>query len=231
MLEEISKAILNSVQLEEKAKNFKIIETKYLGKEIDNFSFTLEDLFKLNFQSNDGNYKIDCPQSENDISDYWYVKLVTRLLTKPTIHNQLIKFTNRLKISNLANIYFNFDLKIRHDFEKDNFEIQSISKNDIRFIQRSENKIAVMSILDDKIFILGEINSKDDSILDSLNEIREYFFQLEKKLVLSFEEKLIRYSNEYHKLEKEPIICKNYEQCRRIVNERRNDIDRWLDNN
>lgn len=215
-LEQIKNAILTSKQLEIKAESFSKLN-KYFGKEIDDFSFKVEDSFELNLEFGEKEYSLNCVSSDLDFSEnlYWFV--VNEALKEVDFKNNSIEYLFNLGLRNSYDLTFSFLIELKHSYDVEGFEVKKLHSSRIFTLRKFQKltKLKFRNIEEEKT--LGYVLEQNSSlqIISKLKEDRDYFVELEAKAKSELFDEL----HEFSPKEKE------------FVNSSRKLVSQWLDSN
>ena len=124
-LNEIKKAILASKQLEVKAESFSKLN-RYFGKEIDDFSFKVEDSIELVLDFGEGEYSINCLPSEKNLENDFFYFVANEALKEVEFKNKSIDYLFELGLRNQYKLTFDFLIELKHSFDVEGFEVKKL---------------------------------------------------------------------------------------------------------
>lgn len=180
-LEQIKNAILTSKQLEVKSESFSKLN-RYFGKEIDDFSFKVEDTIELKLNVKDKTYSVDCLASDRNLDDDLYSFVVTEALKEVDFPSSTKEYAFNLGLNVKYDLYFEFVIELKHTYNVEGFALKKLHKSRIVSVnkfQKDLNQIRYNVSSDNDCEILGYASKeKTSGVLVKLKEDQKYFFDL-----------------------------------------------------
>ncbi len=182
-LEQIKKAILTSKQLEIKSESFSKLN-RYFGKEIDDFSFKVEDTFELVLDFGENDYSLNCLPSEKNLENDFYYFVVTEVLKEVKFNDQSINYLFDLGLKNSYKLTFDFSIEFKHSFDVEGFVVKKLHRSHIIFQQNHQSNLVCLNFRNeyDETSYIGFLLEKDKLVIEKLKEDQSYIIQLENKL-------------------------------------------------
>jgi len=181
-LNEIKKAILTSKQLEVKSESFSKLN-RYFGKEIDDFSFKVEDSIELVLDFGEGEYSINCLPSEKNLENDFFYFVVNEALKEVEFKNKSIDYLFELGLRNQYKLTFDFLIELKHSFDVEGFEVKKLHRSQIKSVQRFQSNLISVNyrISYEEESYIGFVLNQNDSVIENLKVDQDYLVDLENK--------------------------------------------------
>lgn len=181
-LEEIKKSILTSKQLEVKAESFSKLN-RYFGKEIDDFSFKVEDTIELVLDFGEKEYSLNCLPSEKNLDNDFYHFIVNEALKDVKFNDTSINYLFDLGVRNTYILTFDFLIELKHSFDNEGFEVKKLHRSQIKSLQRFQSNLIFLNyrIPYEEESYIGFLLEQDFSVIEKLKSDRDYLVDLENK--------------------------------------------------
>jgi hypothetical protein len=182
-LEEIKNAILTSKQLKIKSESFSKLN-KFFGKEIDDFSFKVEDTINLELDVGEKEYSINCIPSEKNLDSDFYYFIVNEALKEVKFIDSSINYLFNLNLRNTYKLTFDFSIELKHSYDNKGFEVKKLHRNNILIEQKYQSNLISLNfrIPYEEESYVGFALEESKEILEKLNLHKEYLIRLEAEM-------------------------------------------------
>lgn len=185
-LQEIKNTILTSKQLEVKSESFSKLN-RYFGKEIDDFSFKVEDTIELVLDFGEKEYSINYLPSDKNLENDFYYFIVNEALKEVKFNDASINYLFDLGVRNCYKLTLDFLIELKHSFDVEGFEVKKLHRSQIKSLQRFQNNLISLNyrIPYEEESYIGFLLEQDEfslNIIEQLKKDRDYLIGLESEL-------------------------------------------------